>query len=83
METRQYATKQTMDHWRNQKGNKKIPKSKWWQRHNNPKPMDAAKAVLRGKSIDIQAHLNTRKISNEQCICTPKAQINKIRNEKE
>ena len=43
-----------MDHWRNQRGNLKIPSIKWQQRYDL---WDAAKAVLRGKFIAIQAHL--------------------------
>ena len=29
MEDNQYATKQPRDHWRNQRGNQKIPRDKW------------------------------------------------------
>ena len=34
-----YWTTNGMDHRRNQKGNRKIIRDKWQQRHNNPKPM--------------------------------------------
>ena len=51
MKAKQYAIKQPMDHWRNQRGNQKIPRDKWKWKHNDPKPMDAAKAVLRGTCI--------------------------------
>ena len=44
METKQHATKQPMDHWRNQTGNLKMPGSKWQQRHNTPKPMGCGKS---------------------------------------
>ena len=39
MEAEQYATKQPMDYWRNQRGNKKILIDKWKWKHNYPKPM--------------------------------------------
>ena len=45
VEAKQYATKQPMDHWRNQKGNlKKIPRDKWKWKHGNPKPMGCGKS---------------------------------------
>ena len=44
METKQHATKQPMDHWRNQRGNLKIPRSKWQQRYDTPKPMGCSKS---------------------------------------
>ena len=50
-----------MDHWRNQRGNQKIPRDKWQWKHDDPKPMDAAKEVLRGKFIAIQAYLKKQK----------------------
>ena len=46
-----------MDYWRNQKGNQKSSRKKWQWKHNNSKPMDAAKAVLRGTFIAIQPYL--------------------------
>ena len=53
MEAKQYATKQTMGHWRNQRGNQKIPRDKWQWKHNDPNLWDAAKAVLRRKFVAI------------------------------
>ena len=41
MKAKQYATKQPMDHLRNQRGNQKIPTDKWqWKQvySENPKP---------------------------------------------
>ena len=32
-----------MDHWRNQKGNKTIPRFEWKWKHNDPKPMGYSK----------------------------------------
>ena len=39
MEAKQYPTKQTMDHWRNQK----IPRNKWKWKHDDSKPMGCSK----------------------------------------
>ena len=44
MEAKQYATKQPMDHWRNQTGNLKIPRDKWQWKHDDPKPMGCSKS---------------------------------------
>ena len=44
MKVKQYVTKETMDHWRNQRGNKKIPRDKWKWKHNDPKPMGCSKS---------------------------------------
>ena len=41
--TKQPTTEQPVDHW-NQRGNLKIPRSKWQQRHNNPKAMGCGKS---------------------------------------
>ena len=45
MEAKQYVTKQWMDHWRSQRGNKKIAGDKWKQKHNSVNLWDTAKAV--------------------------------------
>ena len=48
MEAKQYVTKQPMDHWRNQRGNQKIPTDKWqWKQvySENPKPKHAPESV--------------------------------------
>ena len=42
LEAKQYATKQPMDHWGNQRINKKIPGDKWKQKHNDPKSMECS-----------------------------------------
>ena len=68
VETKQHATKQPMDHWRNQRRNFKIPRSKWQHRPTIQNLWDAAKAVLIGKFIAIQAYLRTQH----------KAQINNL-----
>ena len=42
VEAKQYATEQPMDHWRNQSGNKKIPRP-MGKKHNDPKSMECSK----------------------------------------
>ena len=54
MEAKQYVTKQPMDHWRNQRGNQKIPRGKWQWKHNCPKAMGHSR---RGKFITIKSYL--------------------------
>ena len=63
-----------MDHWRNQKGNKKIPKNKSKWKHHDPKSMGCSKSSYKREvySNTILAQ-GTRKISNEQPNITPKA----------
>ena len=39
VDTKQHATKQPIDHWRNQRGNQNIPRNKWKPEHSDPKPM--------------------------------------------
>ena len=54
-----------MNHWRNQRGNKKILRDKWQQRHNNPKPMGHSKSSnVIPCSIAIPYLRYWRKISN-------------------
>ena len=50
MEAKQYATKWPMDHWRNQRGNKKIARDKWKQKHD-PKTMRHTKSSSRRKGF--------------------------------
>ena len=74
METKHYATKQPMDHWRNQRRNKKIPRNKWKWKHNGPKPMGCNKSSSKRKVYsNISLPQETRKISNKQPNVTPKA----------
>ena len=62
-----------MDHWRNQRGNQKILRDKWQQRHNNPKPIGHGES-----SSKRNVYSNTllpqerRKSSNKQPNLTPK-----------
>ena len=74
MEANQYTTEQPMDHWRNQRGNQKIPRDKWQQRYNNSKPMghnkSSSEKEIYSNTISPQ---ETRKIPNKQPNLTPKA----------
>ena len=63
MEAKQYATKQPMDHLRTQRGNQKIPRDKWKQKHNNPKPMGCSKS-----SPEREVYSNTV-LPQEERIC--------------
>ena len=64
MEAKQYTTKKTRDHWRNQRGNQKTPRNKWQWKTTTQNLWDAAKAVLRGKYIAIQSYL--KKVEKSQ-----------------
>ena len=44
MKVKQFTTKKSMDQWRNQRGNKKIPRDKWQQKYDNPNPMRCSKS---------------------------------------
>ena len=45
MEVKQYDTKQPMDHWRNQRGNLKVPRDKWKWIYDDPKLMGYSKST--------------------------------------
>ena len=66
MAAKQYATEQPMDHWRNQSGNKKIPRP-MGKKHNDPKSMECRKSSSKREvySNTILPH-KTKKISNKQ-----------------
>ena len=56
-----------MDHWKNQRGNQKIPKNKWQWKHDDLKPTGCSKSsskreVYRYSSLPQE----TRKTSNKQ-----------------
>ena len=44
MVAKQYVTEHPKDHWRNPRGNKKIPRDKLQQKHNYPKPVGCSKS---------------------------------------
>ena len=74
MEDKQYATKQPMDHWRNQRGNQKMPRDKWKWKHNNPKLMGHSKSISKREVYsNTSLPQEIRKISNKQPKLTPKA----------
>ena len=61
------------DHWRNQRRNKKIPRDKLQQKHDDPKPVGCSESsfkreVYSNKSLPQEI----RKISNKQSNLTPK-----------
>ena len=67
MEAKQYATKQPMDHWRNQRGNQEIPREKYKWKHDNPKPMGHSKRSCKKKVYsDTSPPQEMRKMSNKQ-----------------
>ena len=73
VEAKQYATKQPMDHWINQRWNKKIPRDKWKWKHNYPKSMGHSKSSSK-REVYSNTILpqETRKMSNKQLNPTPK-----------
>ena len=72
MEAKQYATK-PRDHWRNQRGNQKIPRNKWQWKQDNPKPMRCCKSSSK-REVYSNTILpqETRYISNKQPNLTPR-----------
>ena len=74
MEAKQCTTKQLRDHWRNQRGNLKIPRNIWQWKHNDPKPMGCSKSSSKREVYNSTTlPQKTRKISNQQPNLTPKA----------
>ena len=53
MEAKQCATKQPMPHWRNQRGNQKIPRDNQNESMTIQNLWDTVKELLRGKFIAI------------------------------
>ena len=64
MEATQYVTKQPMDHWRNQRRNKKIPRDKWQWLSRIQNLWDASNVILRGNTSNISLLQEARKISD-------------------
>ena len=62
-----------MDHWRNQRGNKKIPRDKWKQKHNNPKAIGCSKSSSKSEVYSNMVLLQETKIPNKEPNLTPKA----------
>ena len=67
MESKQQSTQKPMGHWRDQRGNKKIPRDKWKQKHSDPKYMGCSKSSSK-REFYSNASLpqEIRKISNKQ-----------------
>ena len=89
MAAKQYATKQPVDHWRNQRGNQKIPKDKWKWKHEDPKPMGQAiqpylrrqeKSQIRNRTLhlkQLEKEEQTKpKVSRRKEIIKIRAEIN-------
>ena len=73
MEVKHYITKKPRDHWRNQRGNQKIPRDKWQWKHDDPKPMGCSKSSSKREVLSYTSlPKETRKISNKQSKLTPK-----------
>ena len=63
METKQYSTKQPIDHLKNQRGNQKILRDKW--KYYSPKPMGCSKSSSKREVYsNMSLPQETRKISN-------------------
>ena len=74
MEVEQYTTKEPRDHWRNQRGNKKIPRNKWQCKHDDPKPTGCSKSSSKREVYSNTILLQeTWSISDKQPNLTPKA----------
>ena len=55
-----------MDHWRNQRGNQKIPGDKWKWKHDDPKPVGHSKSRSKREVYsDTLLPQETRKVSNK------------------
>ena len=62
-----------MGHWRNQRENQEIPRDKWKQKYDDPKPMGHSKTHSKRKVYSKKIlPQEMRKISNKQCNLTPK-----------
>ena len=66
MESKQHGTQKPMGYWRNQRGNKKIPRDKWKWKHSDPKPMGCSKSSSKWEdySNTVLPH-EAREISNK------------------
>ena len=67
MKVKRYVTKQSTAHWRNQRGNQKIPRDRWKWKHNDAKPTRCSKnSSKREVCSNIVLPQETRKVSNKQ-----------------
>ena len=76
------VTKQPIDHWRNQRGNQKLPRDQWQLKHNDPKPMGCRKSVSK-QEVYSSTFLpqETRNTSTKQPKLRPKATKERRTNE--
>ena len=81
VETKQYATKQLMDHWRNQTGNQKYLKTNENKTTTIQNLWNATKAFLTGKYIVTQAYLSKQEKSQINNLNLHLKQQEKIINE--
>ena len=66
-------------HWRKQRGNQKIPRDKWQQKYDNPKPKVLSKGSSKKEAYDSTIlPQETGKITNQQPYITPKATRERI-----
>ena len=73
MDAKQYAAKQPMAQWRNQRGNQKIPRDKWKWKHDNPKPTGCSKSSSPEGSLQQYKLTSGNKKNLKQPNPTPKA----------
>ena len=62
VETKQYATKQPTDHWRNQRENQKLPRDKRKWKYSGLKPMGCSKSSS-NKFIGLLSYLKKKEKS--------------------
>ena len=73
MEAKQDITKYPRDHWRNQRGNQKIPRDKWQWKHDDLKPTGCNKSSSKREVYsNTSLPQETRNITNKQSNLTPK-----------
>ena len=63
MVAKQYVTKQPMDHWKNKKGNQKIPRDQWKWKHNKTPVWCSTRSSKRDVYNDTILPQETRKKS--------------------
>ena len=64
VEAKQYVTKQSIDHWRNQRGHQKISRDKWKHKHDGPKPMGHSKSSSKREVYSNTILLQKSQINN-------------------
>ena len=73
MAGKQFATKQPLDHWRNQEYIFLIPRNKWKWKHNGPKFMGYCKSSSKSETYSSTTlSQEMRKVSSKKPILIPK-----------